>query len=136
MRKKIVVEALNPLHGSVNYLKELKGLSRKNRKNPTESEEKIWREVLMKRKTGYKFLRQKPINQFILDFYCSELNFAIEIDGDSHNIRKSYDEARDLFLKQVGIKTIRFTNDEVLNNIDEVRKKIINFVSPPCQGRG
>lgn len=136
IRKKIVIEALNPLHGSVNYLEELLELSRKNRINPTKSEEKIWREVLIKRKTGYKFLRQKPINRFILDFYCSELNLAIEIDGDSHNKKKGYDEARDLFLSQIGIKTMRFTNDEVLNEIDEVRKKIMNFISPSCQGRG
>lgn len=138
MRKKIVIEALNPLHGSVNYLKELRELSRKNRNSSIESEEKIWIEVLMKRKIGYKFLRQKPIDRFILDFYCSELNLAIEIDEGSHNRRRSYDEVRDLFLSQVGIKTIRFTNGEVLNNIDEVRKKIINFIfsfySLPCQG--
>ena len=136
MRKKIVVEAINPLHGNVNYLNELLELSRKNRNNLTEAEEKIWIEVLMKRKTGYKFLRQKPINRFILDFYCSELNLAIEIDGNSHNKKKYYDEARDLFLKQVGIKTIRFTNDEVLNNIENVKRMIMNFVFPPCQGRG
>ena len=136
MRKKIVIEAINPLHGNVNYLNELLELSRKNRNNLTEAEEKIWIEVLMKRKTGYKFLRQKPINRFILDFYCSELNLAIEIDGNSHNKKKYYDEARDLFLKQVGLKTIRFTNDEVLNNIENVKKMIMNFVSPPCQGRG
>ncbi len=129
MRKRIVIEALNPLHGSVNYLKELTELSRKNRNNPTECEEKIWVEVLSKRKTGYKFLRQKPINRFVLDFYCSELNLAIEIDGDSHNKKKNYDEARNLFLSQIGIKTIRFTDDEVLNNIDEVREKIISFIS-------
>lgn len=84
-------------------------------------------EVLMKRKTGYKFLRQKPINRFILDFYCSELNLAIEIDGSSHNKKKGYDEARNLFLSQIGIKTMRFTDDEVVNNIDEIRKKILNF---------
>ena len=89
MRKKIVVEAINPLHGNVNYLNELLELSRKNRNNLTEAEEKIWIEVLMKRKTGYKFLRQKPINRFILDFYCSELNLTIEIDGNSHDKKKN-----------------------------------------------
>ena len=90
----------------------------------------------MKRKTGYKFLRQKPINRFILDFYCSELNLAIEIDGSSHNKRKGYDETRDKFLYQIGIKTIRFTNDEILNQINIVKNKLANLISPPCQGRG
>ena len=111
-------------------------MSRKNRKNPTQAEEKIWKEILMKRKTGFKFLRQKPINRFILDFYCSELNLAIEIDGNSHDKRKGYDETRDKFLHQIGIKTIRFTNDEILNQIDIVKIKLTNLISPPCQGRG
>jgi len=123
--KKIVIEALNPLHGSVNYLKELRNLSRKNRNNPTEAEEIIWNELLRKKKTGFTFLRQKPINRFILDFYCSKLNLAIEIDGSSHDKKKGYDEARNLFLKQVGIKTIRFTNEEILNKIDEVKKMLL-----------
>ena len=136
MRKKIVIEAINPLHGNVNYLKELRELAKNNRKKPTTGEEIIWKEILMKRKTGYKFLRQKPINRFILDFYCSEINLAIEIDGSSHDKKKYYDEARDVFLKQVGIKTIRFTNDEVMDDIENVKKKIMIIISPPCQGRG
>jgi len=89
----------------------------------------------MKRKTGYKFLRQKPINRFILDFYCSELNLAIEIDGNSHDRKKGYDEVRDKFLKQIGIKTIRFTNDEVLTDINKIKNKLTNLIIPPCQGR-
>lgn len=124
MRKKVVIEALNPLHGNVNYLNELMELSRNNRKNPTESEEKIWKEILMKRKTGYKFLRQKPINRFILDFYCSELNLAVEIDGNSHDKKKYYDEGRDLEMTRRGIKTIRYTNGQVLNDLKTVVKEI------------
>ena len=127
MRRKIVYEALDP-RGNVRYLSQLVLLSRENRKKPTEAEEKIWKELLMKRKTGFKFLRQKPINRFILDFYCSELNLAIEIDGDSHNKKKNYDEARDKFLHQIGIETIRFGNDEILNNIDDVKIKLANFI--------
>lgn len=133
MRKKIVYEALDP-KGSVRYLSQLKQLSRSNRKNPTDAEKKMWTEVLMKRKTGFKFLRQKPINRFVLDFYCSELNLAIEIDGGSHDNKRYYDEARDKFLQQIGIKTIRFTNNEILNNIDGVKRRITSFF-PPCQGR-
>jgi len=134
VRKKVVYEALDP-KGNVRYLSQLKLLSRKNRKTPTITEKKIWEELLMKRKTGYKFLRQKPINRFILDFYCSELNLAIEIDGGSHDKKKGYDQARDLFLQQIGIKTIRFTNDEILNQIDNVKIRLMNLISPPCQGR-
>jgi len=129
-----VVEALNPLRWNVNYLKELRQLSRINRINYTEAEKKIWEEILKQRKIGYKFLRQKPINRFILDFYCSELNLAVEIDGRSHDKKKGYDESRDNFLYQIGIRTIRFTNEEVLNNIENVRRKLMSII-PPCQGR-
>ncbi|MFA5828495.1 MAG: endonuclease domain-containing protein [Candidatus Shapirobacteria bacterium] len=124
--KKVVIEALNPLHGSINYLKELRGLSRKNRNNPTEAEEKIWRELLRNKKTGFTFLRQKPINRFVIDFYCSELNLAIEIDGNSHDKKIGYDQSRDKFLKQIGINTIRFTNDQILFRINQV-KNILNL---------
>jgi len=129
MRKKVVTEALNPLHGNVNYYKELKELSRRNRNKPTESEEIIWKEVLMKKKTGFRFLRQKPINRFILDFYCSELNLAIEIDGSSHDAKKGVDRERDLFMQQIGIKTIRFSNNEVLNEINKVKRTLEKCLS-------
>jgi very-short-patch-repair endonuclease len=81
----------------------------------------MWCEVLRRKQTGFLFLRQKPIFRFIVDFYCSELNLAIEIDGKSHKKRKGYDEERDKFLKQIGINTIRFSSDEVMDNIENVK---------------
>jgi len=80
------------------------------------------------RKNKYKFVRQKPIFRFILDFYCRKLLLAIEIDGDSHNKKKNYDLERDNYLKAVNIKTIRFTNDEVLNNFNIVFKRLLPFL--------
>jgi very-short-patch-repair endonuclease len=136
VNKKVDYEAINPIHGNVNYLEELRYLSRKNRKNPTMAEERIWQELLSKRKTGYKFLRQKPIHRFILDFYCSELNLAIEIDGGSHNRKKGFDLSRDQFLKQIGIKTVRFTNEDIINNIEKIKSILTSIIPPPCQGRG
>ena len=134
MKKKIVIEALNNPRGNINYLNELKELSKRNRNNPTPSEFKIWNTILKKDKTGFRFLRQKPINRFILDFYCSKLNLAIEIDGNSHNKKKGYDESRDKFLRQIGIETIRFTNNEILNNIQNVKNKLQEKIrSLPCQ---
>ena len=138
--KKVVIEALNPLHGSINYLKELRDLSRRNRNNPTKAEEKIWRELLKNKKTGFTFLRQKPINRFIVDFYCSKLNLAIEIDGNSHDKKLGYDQARDKFLKQIGVKTIRFTNDQILFQINQVKNilslSLVKGRSPATAGRG
>ena len=121
--KHITYEALNS-KGNINYLSQLRELSRNNRNNPTEAELKIWNEILRKKKTGFTFLRQKPINRFILDFYCSELNLAIEIDGNSHNKKQGYDSERDKFLQQIGITTLRFTNKEIFNNIDGIKNKL------------
>ncbi len=67
------------------YTKTLTALARENRSNPTKAETKIWREILrMTQFAQYKFLRQKPIGGYIVDFYCSELRVVTEIDGGSH----------------------------------------------------
>ena len=111
-------------------------MSRNNRKNPTKSEQLLWEKVLKQKKTGFIFLRQKPIGRFILDFYCSSLRLAIEVDGHCHDMKKEYDETRDRFLKAIGITTMRFTNDEVENDIEGVTRKIMALIPPPCQRRG
>lgn len=103
-------------------------MAKKNRNNPTEAEQKMWNNFLSKDKTGFRFLRQKPIHRFIIDFYCSELNLAIEIDGSSHNKKKYTDIERDKFLKQIGIKTIRFTNEDVLNNPEYIKSILFPLV--------
>jgi len=113
------IEAMTK-RGNFKYLEELRLLARQNRKNPTKSELLTWNVILKNRKTGYLFLRQKPIGRFILDFYCSKLLLAIEIDGDSHDKKQFLDKSRDLYLEQRKIKTVRFKNEEVLNNIEKV----------------
>ena len=135
-KKKVVAEAINPIHGNINYISELIPMATKNRNNPTPAEEIIWQKILRYKQTGYKFTRQKPINRFILDFYCSELNLAIEIDGSSHIKKKGTDKLRDKFLYQIGIETIRFTNEEILNNLSEVKVKIENLCSGLALSRG
>ena len=64
----------------------------------------------------------------MVDFYCSKLRLAIEIGGDSHITKRGRDENRDKFLKQIGIDTIRFSNEKIINEIDEVRNKILSQV--------
>lgn len=113
--------------GHIRYLEELKILAIRNRKNPTEAEYVMWRYL---RKSKYKFIRQKPVFRFILDFYCRELLLCIEIDGESHNKKKNYDLLRDQYLNTVNIKTIRFTNDEVLNNFDKVLERLLPILNP------
>lgn len=77
------------------YNKNLTALARANRKDPTPAESAIWNKVLRTRQlSGYKFLRQKPIGEYIIDFYCSELKLIIEVDGDSHAVTLEYDLER------------------------------------------
>jgi very-short-patch-repair endonuclease len=103
------------------YNKNLTTLARKNRSNPTKAETRIWQEVLrMRQFAHYKFLRQKPISGYIVDFYCSELGLVIEIDGDSHAETVEYDLERTRFLNALGLQVIRYTNDEILHNIEGV----------------
>jgi len=111
------------------YNKNLTALASESRKNPTPAELKIWKDVLSRRQfAGYKFLRQKPIENFIIDFYCAELLWVIEIDGDSHSEQKGYDERRTALLQQHGLQVIRYDNNDVLNNIagvyDDLMKRL------------
>ena len=113
---------------NMRYLDQLRELCRKNRNNPTECEDKMWRRLLRSKRINQKFLRQKPIGKFILDFYCSKLLLAIEIDGDSHDKKKYMDNERDLYLEQRGIKTIRYTNNQVINDIESVYQDLIKII--------
>lgn len=103
------------------YNKNLTALARENRKHPTAAESKLWYQLLrMKNLSAYKFTRQKPIAHFIADFYCAELRLVIEIDGDSHAESVVYDEERTKALSSLGITVVRYSNDEILNNLQGV----------------
>ena len=135
MKKLVDSEAINSERNCVRYWDSLTLMSQRNRTKPTKAEKIIWNEILSRDKTGYRFLRQKPIDRFIVDFYCSELSLVIEIDGGSHAKKKGRDKNRDKFLKQIGITTIRFTNEEVVNDIEKVKRKI-NDLIPLLSKRG
>jgi len=127
--KHIDPEAIHTQHGCVRYWSDLKHISKINRVQPTLAEKIMWDKYLSNDKTGYRFVRQKPIYRFVVDFYCSQLNLAIEIDGDSHIKKKSTDKIRDKLLKQIGINTIRFTNDEVVNHPEIINQELLPIVS-------
>jgi very-short-patch-repair endonuclease len=119
------------------YKRKLTKLARQNRNNPTPVEKKIWYEVLCRKQfEGYKFTRQKPIADFIVDFYCSKLRLVIEIDGDTHTESAEYDEVRTKMLNQYGVTVLRYANRDVLNNIEGVYQDLMQIVNPPtlCQG--
>ncbi|MCU0389466.1 MAG: DUF559 domain-containing protein, partial [Chitinophagaceae bacterium] len=95
------------------------------RKEPTEAERILWEE-LRNRKIEFKFRRQHPVAGFIADFACLEVWLLVEIDGGYHTTpeQKEYDNARNEYLKELGFTTIRFTNEEVINDLQNVLLKI------------
>ncbi|MCR5138773.1 MAG: DUF559 domain-containing protein [Bacteroidaceae bacterium] len=103
----------------------LKKFAEENRKNSTKAESILW-QALKNKGIEYKFRRQHIIRDFIVDFYCTECQLSIELDGDYHQIPEQLvsDEQRTVELTQMGIMEIRFTNEEIINNLDEVLKKI------------
>jgi very-short-patch-repair endonuclease len=96
------------------------------RNNATISEKRLWK-FLNNKQQGLKFRRQHGIGPFIVDFYATQYKLAIEVDGSVHNniMRQAYDQKREDYLKSYGIKVIRFTNDEVKYNVDEVIRRIL-----------
>jgi leucyl-tRNA synthetase len=103
----------------------LKDLSRENRKNKTEAEDILWQE-LRNNQLGYKVRRQHVIDGFIIDFAFLQQRLLIEVDGGYHadEEQKRYDDARTEYLSANGFKVLKFTNEQVINNKDEVIKQI------------
>ena len=110
--------------GCLAYNPKLKERAREMRRNMTEAEKKIWNHFL--RNHELTFHRQKPINHFIVDFYCSASQLVIEIDGEAHFTEegKIKDMERTTELEGYGLKVLRFTNQEVIEKFDYVCKKI------------
>ncbi len=108
------------------YHPELTSLARINRHNATEAEKRVWLYILNRKQTRYKFLRQKPIGPYIVDFYSAALQLVIEIDGESHAqvSQRHYDKNRTEFLKTRGIKVLRYYNIEVLQQLEGVYEDI------------
>jgi very-short-patch-repair endonuclease len=107
---------------AIYYNPNLKDFSKINRnQNTMVKYEWILRNVLLKRdQTWYRFLRQKIIDSYILDFYCGKLKLAIEIDWDSHNYSVDYDKERTDKINRLWIKIIRYTNTELNKNLEWV----------------
>ena len=93
------------------------------REHMTLAELTLW-ERLNKSQLNYRFKAQHPIDIFIVDFYCHKCKLVIELDGEIHLSRKEYDEGRTAELERFGLKVIRFSNNEVLTNIENVITEI------------
>ncbi|CAH1532525.1 Endonuclease domain-containing protein [Vibrio rotiferianus] len=110
-------------------LKYQKPIRSRLRVNMPKPEKVLWQRIRRKQ-LGVKFRRQHGIGRYIVDFYCTELNLVIEIDGDSHfsTEGKEKDAMRDAFLEALGIEVLRFTNEEVMNQTESVLERLFNLV--------
>jgi very-short-patch-repair endonuclease len=106
------------------YNSKLVDRAKQMRRNPTPAEQKLWEEYL--KTFPHRVLRQRPIEHFIVDFYCAALRLVIEIDGAVHLSKsaQTYDAERTIELEKYGLLIIRFANDKVMNNFEDVCKQI------------
>jgi very-short-patch-repair endonuclease len=115
---------LNNTEFHLPYNPQLIARAKELRKNSTPAEKKLWQNYL--RTFKFRVLRQRPIDNFIVDFYCAALKLVIEVDGESHftDEGQEYDRERTQILQGYGLKVVRFTNDRVLNNFEAVCEEI------------
>ena len=101
-------------------------LAKKLRNNQTEAEMYLWDNLQRLKHLKIRFKRQHPVLYFIADFYCHKAKIIIEVDGGYHDIPEQYlyDRNRENELNELGLKVVRFTNEEVLNSIEKVLKTI------------
>lgn len=99
------------------------------RREATPAEDLLW-QPLRNRALGHYFRRQHPFGQFILDFVCCKKRLVVEVDGEIHQGRIAQDRARDEFVSSQGFRTLRFTNEQVLNSPETVMEAIRGALYP------
>ena len=99
------------------------------RNHMTPAEATLWRALKGRGVGGMKFRRQQGIGPFILDFYCPEHRLGIELDGESHEYKYEYDEQRSAYLREQGIRMLRFSNQQVFTSLQGVLTEIISAVN-------
>ena len=112
------------------YNPKLKELARQLRNDSTKTEIFLWLKLKGKQMYGYDFHRQKPIDNYILDFFCYELMLGIEVDGYSHQFLEVYnkDRIKEKRMNDFGITVLRFSDDEVLNEMENVLRAIEYYI--------
>ena len=110
------------------YNPRLKALARELRKNSTLSEVLLWQCLSKRQRGGYDFHRQKPVAEYIVDFFAPGLMLAVEIDGSSHKLKGPADDARQRRLEELGIRFLRFKEMEVRRDLDAVVQAIDNWI--------
>jgi len=109
------------------------GHAREMRKNPTDAEQLLWKELRGRKLDNLKFRRQQPMQGYILDFYCEAVRLGVEVDGEIHVKKEQlkYDQQRSEYLEEYGIKIIRFTNDQIIN----CKKEVLNTIRETANQR-
>lgn len=110
------------------YNPKLKPLAQKLRNNATLSEVLLWNEIKARKMLGYSFKRQKPIGNYIVDFYCPKLKLVIEIDGESHRFKFPNDTERQQWLEELGITVLRFDDLVVKQDMENVLYSIEHWI--------
>ena len=102
--------------------------ARELRNNPTDAERRLWQELKRRQIAGVKFRRQQPIGPFIVDFVCFERRVIVEVDGGQHAEQLHQDEQRTRWLEAQGYRVLRFWNNDVLANTEDVAQAILDEV--------
>ena len=112
------------------YNPKLKNFAKELRNNSTKSEIILWLKLKGKQMYGYDFHRQKPIDNYILDFFCYELMLGIEVDGYSHEFLEVFnkDGLKEKRMNELGISVLRFSDFEVLNDMENVLRAIEFYI--------
>jgi len=95
------------------------------RQNLTPAEQILWQALKNRQLGGLRFRCQHPVGAFIVDFYCPKCRLVIEVDGEIHDQRTEYDTARTIKLNQFGYRVVRFSNQDVMTNLDDVLRQIL-----------
>jgi very-short-patch-repair endonuclease len=103
-------------------------VARSLRQAATTAEILLWDQLRNRRLGGLRFRRQRTIDRYVADFYCAEAKLAIEVDGGVHDTQVAEDARREQVMATHGVRTVRVTNDEVINNVDAVLQRIRNEV--------
>ena len=123
-----------PWHSPPGAWEGLKPLVRGMRREPTPAEERLWDHLRGHQLLGFGFRRQHALSCFVADFYCAKARLVIELDGGIHESRRGQDDWRDTCLAGLGLKVLRFRNEEVMDSLSQVLQRIkekLNAASPP-----
>ena len=109
------------------YNRNNKQKSRRLRTNMTDAEQRVWLKIRMNQLNGRRFYRQKPVGDYIADFYCPKASLVVEVDGGQHFTEEGAgnDNVRNEYMASLGLRVLRFPNNEVMKNIDGVIERIL-----------